>query len=48
LTGVLYGMQQFMAGIDAVFFGRKSHEMLLVYDPNPYPEKQKYVIPSRI
>ena len=38
-----YGMNQFLQGIDTIFFGRKSYEMLLAYEANPYPNKMKYV-----
>jgi dihydrofolate reductase len=38
-----YGMNQFLQGIDTIFFGRKSYEMMLAYDANPYPNKMKYV-----
>jgi dihydrofolate reductase len=38
-----YGMNQFLRRIDTIFFGRKSYEMLLAYEANPYPDKMKYV-----
>jgi len=38
-----YGMHDLLNNIDVIFFGRKSYELLLAYDSNPYPEKQKYV-----
>lgn len=38
-----YGMTDFMSRIDAVFFGRKSYELLLKMSENPFPGKTKYV-----
>lgn len=38
-----YGMQEFMENIDTIFFGRKSYELVLQHDKNPYPGKTKYV-----
>lgn len=38
-----YGMQEFMNDIDTILFGRKSYELVLQYDKNPYPGKKKYV-----
>ena len=38
-----YGMTDFFKRIDAIFFGRKSYEVLLRTDTNPYPNKAKYV-----
>ena len=38
-----YGMTAFLARCDAILFGRKSYEILLQYDANPYPDKMKYV-----
>ena len=38
-----YGMTDFLKRTDAIFLGRKSYEVLLRTDPNPYPDKTKYV-----
>ena len=38
-----YGMADFMKRTDAIFFGRRSYEILLGTEKNPYPEKKKYV-----
>jgi dihydrofolate reductase len=38
-----YGMTDFMKRTDAIFFGRRSYEVLVGTDQNPYPEKKKYV-----
>jgi dihydrofolate reductase len=38
-----YGMTEFLARCDSIIFGRKSYEVMLQYDENPYPGKMKYV-----
>ena len=38
-----YGMSKFLNRIDTIFFGRKSYEILLSAEKNPYPGKKKYV-----
>ena len=38
-----YGMTDFLKSIDTIFFGRKSYDVLLTMDKNPYPDKAKYV-----
>ena len=38
-----YGMTDFMKRTDAIFFGRRSYEVLVGAEKNPYPEKKKYV-----
>lgn len=38
-----YGMSEFLKRIDAIFFGRKSYELLLRMENNPYPKKKNYV-----
>lgn len=38
-----YGLTDFMNRIDAIFFGRKSYELVLKMTENPYPGKTKYV-----
>ena len=38
-----YGMKSFLEKIDAIFFGRKSYEMLLSMEKKPYPTMMKYV-----
>ena len=34
-----YGMTEFMERIDTIFMGRKSYELVLQMDKNPYPDK---------
>ena len=43
-----YGMTAFLARCDAIIFGRKSYELLLQYDADPYPDKMKYVFSNTI
>ncbi len=43
-----YGMTEFLEHVDAIFFGRKSYERLLQTEPDPYPEKQKYVFSNSL
>jgi dihydrofolate reductase len=38
-----YGMTGFLKSIDTIFFGRKSYEVLLSMDSDPYPDKAKVV-----
>jgi dihydrofolate reductase len=38
-----YGMTDFMNRIDAIFFGRKSYELVLKKIENPFSGKDKYV-----
>lgn len=38
-----YGMTDFLRSIDTIFFGRKSYDVLISMDKNPYPDKAKYV-----
>ena len=38
-----YGMTKFLEQTDSILFGRKSYELLMQYESNPYPEKKKYV-----
>ena len=38
-----YGMTAFLKRADAIFFGRKSYEILVSTEKDPYPEKEKYV-----
>jgi dihydrofolate reductase len=38
-----YGMRDFLIRIDAIFFGRKSYELMLKMSKNPFPDKIKYV-----
>lgn len=38
-----YGMTGFLKGIDTIFFGRKSYDVLLNMDKDPYPDKAKVV-----
>jgi dihydrofolate reductase len=43
-----YGMTNFLNRIDSIFFGRKSYEVLISMDKNPYPDKTKYVFSSTL
>jgi dihydrofolate reductase len=43
LTDQDYGMSDFLRRVDAILFGRRSYEALVKFDPNPYPDKKKYV-----
>ena len=38
-----YGLEDFYQNIDTIFFGRKSYELMLTIDKNPFPDKKKYV-----
>jgi len=39
-----YGMKDFLKNIDAVFYGRKSYELMMKWDGgNPFGKKQSYV-----
>ncbi len=38
-----YGMINFMNRIDSIYIGRKSYELVLQMEKNPYPDKLKYV-----
>ncbi len=38
-----YGMTDFLKRIDTVFFGRKSYDVLLSMEKDPYPDKAKVV-----
>lgn len=48
LTDQDYGITAFLARCEAIIFGRKSYEMLLQYEENPYPDKMKYVFSNSI
>jgi dihydrofolate reductase len=43
-----YGMTAFLNRIDAIFFGRKSYELLQKFEENPYPDKNKYVFSTTV
>lgn len=43
LTDQDYGMEELMERIDTILFGRKSYEVMLRFDPSPYPDKMKYI-----
>lgn len=43
-----YGMTDFLNKTDAIFFGRKSFELLISTDPNAYPDKEKYVFSTTL
>ncbi len=38
-----YGMKEFESGIEAIFFGRKSYDVLKKFEQHPYPNLKKYV-----
>lgn len=38
-----YGMTEFLNRVDAVFFGRKSYELVCPMGPNAYPDLDRYV-----
>ncbi len=38
-----YGMTRFLSHIDAIFFGRKSFELVCPMGPNAYPDLTRYV-----
>src|SRR5512140_2217197 len=44
LTDQDYGMTEFMKRIDGIIIGRKSYAILTSMDPNPYPDKHKFVV----
>lgn len=48
LTDQDYGMTAFLERCDTIVFGRKSYEVMLQFDPNPYPDKMKYVFSHTI
>ena len=43
-----YGMTEFLARCHAIIFGRKSYELMLQYEENPYPDKMKYVFSNTL
>ncbi|MFT3885946.1 MAG: dihydrofolate reductase family protein [Flavobacteriales bacterium] len=43
-----YGMTAFLARCDALLMGRKSYDAMLAYDPDPWPEKRKYVFSNTL
>ncbi|GAB2702549.1 dihydrofolate reductase family protein [Mucilaginibacter koreensis] len=38
-----YGMSEFFSEIDTIFLGRKSYELLITAEENPFPGIKKYV-----
>ncbi len=38
-----YGITGFLSTVDTIFLGRKSYELLISADDNPFPEFKKYV-----
>ena len=48
LTDQDYGMTAFLARCEAIIFGRKSYEVMLQFDENPYPDKMKYVFSNTV
>jgi dihydrofolate reductase len=38
-----YGMTDFLKRTDAIFFGRRSYEVLMRSENNPYPGRRKYL-----
>lgn len=43
-----YGMTPFMERVDTILFGRKSYEVMLQFEADPYPGKQKYVFSRQL
>jgi dihydrofolate reductase len=43
-----YGMTEFLHRIDALFVGRKSYDIMLQYEADPYPDKMKYVFSTTL
>lgn len=43
-----YGMTAFLAGVDAILFGRKSYEVMLKLDPNGFSDKARYVFSNSL
>jgi dihydrofolate reductase len=43
-----YGMTEFLKQIDAVLLGRKSYELLLEIEADPYPGMTKYVVSNTL
>jgi dihydrofolate reductase len=43
-----YGMTEFLDRTDALFIGRKSYDLMLQYEPDPYPDKMKYVLSNTL
>lgn len=43
-----YGMKDFLAGIDSIFYGRKSYETLLQAGENPFANKRQYVFSNTL
>jgi len=43
-----YGMTAFLSRCEAVVFGRKSYEVLLQYEADPYPDKMKYIFSNTL
>lgn len=48
LTDQDYGMTAFLNRCSAIILGRKSYETLLSLDPNPFPDKVKYVFSNTL
>lgn len=48
MTDQDYGMSTFVKRLDAIFIGRKSYDLLLTMDPNPYPDLTKYVFSRKL
>ena len=43
-----YGMSQFLESVDTILFGRKSYELMLQFEADPYPGKTKYVFSNTL
>ncbi len=48
LTDQDYSMSNFMKRIDTIFFGRRSYELMISLEKNPYPDKNKYVFSNTL
>lgn len=43
-----YGMTDFLNRIDAIFFGRKSYELMVKLDQNSFPDKVRFVFSRKL
>jgi dihydrofolate reductase len=44
-----YGMAEFLKGVDAIFYGRKSYELMANFEGgNPFKSKKQYVFSSQM
>ena len=43
-----YGMKAFLDSVDAIFFGRKSYELMLTMEGDQFPHQKKYVFSNTL